>query len=78
MSYDARVVIPATGQMHTGRSYDSIARRVWGHKAHVELSPDPNSRVGRMRQAVVLRPYDGMRRILCHVLVWTEGGDEKE
>jgi len=40
----AMAIINHNGEIYTGRTIESIARRIWGRTASVEISPDPNNR----------------------------------
>lgn len=66
------------GTAYTGRTADSIARRVWGRTASVLLSPDPNSRVGEDgRQAQIIRTDKYGTHVLAQVVVYSTHPEEK-
>ncbi|GAB3224046.1 hypothetical protein GCM10027447_12250 [Glycomyces halotolerans] len=50
----AEIKNPHTQEVHTGRTPETITRRVWGRKAELILSPDPNSRFGDAREGMVV------------------------
>lgn len=72
--YPARIKVPASGELHQGATFDSIARRVWGRRSFIQLSADPNNRFGDMTEGMVLLPAStGGYHVLARVLCWVEG-----
>lgn len=60
-----------TGTTHKGKTPESIVRRVWGRRAELIVSPDPNNNHnGRIESMVVASaPGDSAKTILANVLI---------
>lgn len=59
------------GSLYTGKSADSIARRVWGRTAEVIPSADPNDRLGDgdAVMGMVVKRRKGQTHVLAHVVI---------
>jgi hypothetical protein len=61
--------IKTTTESHTGRTPESVTRRVWGRKAYLKYTADPNAPKG---QAMVLRDDEHGTHVLANVMVYDD------
>lgn len=57
------------GEFYTGATAESIARRIWGRKAEVLRSPDPNCKWGKEIEALIVRQDKYGTHVLARVVV---------
>lgn len=56
-------------ESYTGRTPESVVRRVWGRKAYLQYATDPNAPRG---QAMVLRDDKLGTHVLANVMVYDQ------
>jgi len=72
MRTPARVYWPARATTYHGRTYNTIARRIWGRSAFVDLPATTDPMPGPYRKGVVMRPsrtnpwvFDAIAVVTC-------------